>query len=81
MHVNVLFFARARELVGDTDTKMELKDGANTKDLVSALVVKFPKLKDMIHKIVLAVNQEYVTGVQVLHDRDEVALIPPISGG
>jgi molybdopterin converting factor small subunit len=60
---------------------MELTDGSTTSDLVQSITVQYPKLAEMLPAIVLALNEEYVTGTPVLSDGDEVALIPPISGG
>jgi molybdopterin converting factor small subunit len=44
-------------------------------------VAQYPKLEAMLPAIVLALNEEYVTGTPTLREGDEVALIPPISGG
>ena len=63
------------------DIKLELKDDATTTDFIEVIVAKYPKLNDMISKIVLALNQEYLVGVKTLKENDEVALIPPVSGG
>lgn len=60
---------------------MELTDGSTISDLVQSITVQYPKLAEMLPSIVLALNEEYVTGTPVLSDGDEVALIPPISGG
>mmetsp|Transcript_24372 Transcript_24372/g.33573 ORF Transcript_24372/g.33573 Transcript_24372/m.33573 type:complete len:83 (+) Transcript_24372:382-630(+) len=79
--VNVLFFARVREIVGASEINLELGSGANTNDLVNVLVQKYPKLGEIIPKIVLALNQEYVIDTLELKEGDEIALIPPISGG
>ena len=84
MHVSVLFFARARE-VADTD-KMEIESdsGSITCSYVLAEVVRrFPAMQAVLKTCVLAINQEYAEqgDDQELADGDEVAIIPPLSGG
>jgi molybdopterin converting factor small subunit len=62
-------------------TTVELIDGATTDQLMQSIVAQYPKLEAMLPAIVLALNEEYVTGTPTLREGDEVALIPPISGG
>jgi len=81
MKVKVLFFANARDLAGTGEVEMELAEGADTQGLRSALVEQFEDLQDIAESITLAVNQEYTYDTVPLKDGDEVALIPPISGG
>lgn len=80
MKVNVKFFALGRELVGDTDLKIELEEGNNVQDLIELLKNKHPKLNEL-NSFVVAVNQEYAEMEDSLKDGDEVAIIPPVSGG
>ena len=63
---------------------IEINEPYTTQSLREALAQKYEGLKAMVmdtETITLAVNQEYVTGIQDLREGDEVALIPPISGG
>ena len=83
MKVKVLFFAGSREAVGKSEEVVELADGATTSTLVQQLLELHPGLTSVMKSCVLAVNQEYV---QLLEDiplkqDDEVAIIPPLSGG
>jgi molybdopterin converting factor small subunit len=58
-----------------------LADDADTASMLSAVTEQFPQLAAMLDKIVIAVNQEYLQGTMALRDGDEIAFIPPISGG
>lgn len=81
MTVRVRFFAMLRERAGRSDDTCELPDGAAVSDLWDALAGRLPQLAPLAATIRFAVNQEYVDRTHQLHDNDEVALIPPVSGG
>jgi MoaE-MoaD fusion protein len=76
MQVNVRLFAVLRERVGSDEIELELPDGARVCDALEQLG---PLAGDV--PVVLAVNQEYASPDARLHAGDEVALIPPVSGG
>ncbi len=80
MKVEALLFASYREKAGVGRLTLELRDGATVGDLADAMRAKFPELPDP-ERIVVAVNNEYQDHDYVLGDGDEVALIPPVSGG
>ncbi|EEH52787.1 molybdopterin synthase, small subunit CNX7 [Micromonas pusilla CCMP1545] len=81
--IKVLYFARAREVTGGlADETHDLPDDeCHTDALRLALVAKHPGLESVLRTAVFAVNQEYSDGRVSLSERDEVAVIPPISGG
>lgn len=86
IRIKVLFFAAARELAGTGDTSIVLPPppaSQTTAELRSCIATEFPNTAQVVGDITLAVNQEYLPhGEEIeLHDGDEVALIPPISGG
>ncbi|EQC39791.1 hypothetical protein SDRG_03214 [Saprolegnia diclina VS20] len=83
VRVKALYFAAARELLGLREEKIDLGDAPTTATFRATLATKYPHAAEYIQDITLAVNLEYVLGddVRRLHDDDEVALIPPISGG
>lgn len=84
MKVTVLLFAMARELVDSSSVELELPDGeATTKTLTAALVSEYPALSSVMRTAMLAVNRKYVDGDEDLavSSKDEIAVIPPVSGG
>ena len=80
MRVAVRFFAMFRERAGVSHTEVELPDGASPAQLLEHLRTQFPSLPSE-SPVLMAVNSEYVSEEAVLQDGDEVAFIPPVSGG
>lgn len=81
MTVRILLFASLAERLGVRELSLELAGGATVADALDALDAKFESLSAMRDRIALAVNHAYVQGDHVLAAGDELALIPPISGG
>ncbi|MFT5368196.1 MAG: molybdopterin converting factor subunit 1 [Candidatus Latescibacterota bacterium] len=81
MTIKVLFFASVRDLVGDAERMVSLVDGVTVTDLISELASAHKRFIEMVPSMMVSVNQEYVTPDTVLNDGDEVAFIPPVSGG
>ncbi|KAK8504322.1 hypothetical protein V6N13_062671 [Hibiscus sabdariffa] len=81
IQIKVLFFAKARDITGLTELSLVVSSGSTTQDCLNKLVAKFPSLDEIRHCIVLALNEEYTTESAVVKDKDELAIIPPISGG
>jgi molybdopterin converting factor subunit 1 len=80
MHVRVRFFAKLREHTGRAETTWEAARNDTVGDLWVNLCAAFPGL-DTGARVAFAVNREYVDTFHPLHDNDEVAIIPPVSGG
>jgi molybdopterin converting factor subunit 1 len=78
MTIRVLFFAYLRERCG-REARVEVPEGASIADLWTQLRAQHPVLQDATVRF--ALNCVYVDKTQVLHDDDELALIPPVSGG
>ena len=81
LKVDVRFFALYRERAGCDVMALELSTGAIVADLMVEVRRRFPSLAPAASPIVVAVNAEYAGPEAVLKDGDEVALIPPVSGG
>ena len=70
-----------KEVVGRDREEVSLGDGSRLGDLFANLQHRIPKLADFRGAIVLAVNYHYSDADTVLHENDEIALLPPVSGG
>jgi molybdopterin synthase catalytic subunit len=81
MQVKVRYFGMLREIAGRDQEVVQLGDGSRLGDLFAQLQQRIPKLDGFRGSIALAVNYEYSDGTTVLRDNDEVALVPPVSGG
>jgi len=81
MIVRALLFASLRERAARSEETVELGDGATVADLWEVLCAEIPGLEEMGRSMSFAVNQEYVPRDHPLCGGDEVALIPPVSGG
>src|SRR6267142_336352 len=80
MRVLVRLFASYREAAGVGRIDLELPPGAKVKDAIAAVVKEHPLIAEG-RQVVIARNRDYVTPDEPLADGDEVALIPPVSGG
>src|ERR1700687_5477993 len=81
MQVRVLFFGMLKEMVGKSADLIDLPDGASVRDLLARYEVQNPRLKESLPALALAVNQQYAGPDTKLSADDEVALLPPVSGG
>jgi molybdopterin converting factor subunit 1 len=81
MEIDVRYFAMIREIVGRSSERRTVPDEATAGDLFDQLVTEFPRLERVKPVTMVMVNQSYVQPDHTLHEGDEVALIPPVSGG
>jgi molybdopterin converting factor subunit 1 len=81
MQVRVLFFGRLKEIVGRAEDNAELSEGSRVEDLFARYGNQFPELTRFRASVAAAVNQEYAEWGAPLHNNDEVAFLPPVSGG
>ena len=81
MQIRVLFFGQLQEITGVTQEDAELSEGARVNDLFERYGRRFPKLAEFRGSIATSVNQEYADWRQPLETGDEVAFLPPVSGG
>jgi len=70
-----------KDLVGRASESIELHDGASIRDLLAHYEAQIPRLKESLPSVALAVNQEYASPETKLQSGDEIALLPPVSGG
>lgn len=78
MPIKVLFFGRLNDLVHGQG-QMVFENIENTDDLIKDIETRFPRFKDYTYTI--AVNREMISEIKSLKANDEVALMPPFSGG
>ena len=78
--VSVLLFGITRDLTGQSSVSVLLNEGASVRDLLVQLHQDYPALAG-IRSLLVAVNGEYAEVSQMLSTHDEIALIPPVSGG
>jgi molybdopterin converting factor subunit 1 len=81
MRVRVLFFGQLKEIVGFAHDDAELSEGARVEDLFERYGRRFPKLAEFRPSVAASVNQEYAEWRALLTAGDEVAFLPPVSGG
>ncbi len=81
MQVTVRCFAGAREAVGQASLQVEVAEGATAGDVLAHLAAVHPRLQGIAPHLLLSVNREYADRSAPLKAGDELALIPPVSGG
>jgi len=81
MRIKCLFFAGAKDIVGTNELQLELGPDSTSEQLSTQLLSSFPDLQDIWESCIFAVNLTYIDSPVPLKDGDEVAIIPPISGG
>lgn len=79
--VKVLFFGRLKEIVGRAEDSVEIADGAPIETLFSHYGAKHPEIARFRASLVASHNQEFAAWSTPLHSGDEVAFLPPVSGG
>ncbi|MFO0967490.1 MAG: MoaD/ThiS family protein [Gemmataceae bacterium] len=81
MTVRVKLFARARDLARSDYLDIELAEGQTVADLRRAVVVQCPTLAGLAPRCLLAVDNEFAADEAMLGPNQEIALLPPVSGG
>jgi len=81
MKIKVLFFGLTHDLAGLQQEVVEVPEGASLAGLWERYAGRFPRLNELSQAVLLAVNQEIANRARVLEDGDEVAFLPPVSGG
>jgi len=81
MRVRVLFFGMLKDVAGTSSDVVELPDRASIGDLLAHYETKIPQLKSVLPSTAVALNQQYSNVNSELKAGDEIALLPPVSGG
>lgn len=81
MRVKVLFFGMLKDMAGGAEEALELAEGATLGDVFNHYAARHPRIGEMASAIVLARNHEFAAPSTPLADGDEVAFLPPVSGG
>ena len=81
MRIKVLFFGLTHDLTGLREDQVELEEGDNLEHLRRLYETRFPRLRELADSLLFAVNQQVADSAARLHEGDEVAFMPPVSGG
>ena len=81
MLVRLRLFARLRDLCGTSELRRELPDGSDARALWRGLTLEYPALAPYTGSVSCAINEEYAKLTTPLKDGDEIAFLPPVSGG
>ena len=79
--IKVKLFAILRERVGESEITISVPTGITVDYLNSEILKKYPQLKSFNNKFVTSVNWKVTTGDTIISSKDEIALLPPVSGG
>lgn len=81
IEVDVLLFAQAKQIAGSDSVSVSLENNASVADLRKALAESHPDLSSLLSRSSIALDQRYATDDDVVDEKMEVAIIPPVSGG
>jgi len=81
MKIKLKLFAFFRQALGSNELQYEIKAGATAQDLLDDILSKYPALEKSRNHVVITINQQAVHLDAPLHEGDEVAILPPVSGG
>jgi molybdopterin converting factor subunit 1 len=81
VRVKVLFFGRLKDVVGQSEESLDLTDASTVEHLFSLYSERIPELAKYRSSVVASRNQEFSSWDTPLHSGDEVAFLPPVSGG
>ena len=81
MRVIVRLFARLRDAAGAAECDCHVADGATAADVWQSVVAKYPALGPFEGSVSCAINADFAKGTALVQEGDEVAFLPPVSGG
>ena len=80
MNINILAFGIAKDIINGSTLGLEIQNGTTVGDLKIELIAQFPDF-EKLRSLVIAVNEEYQEDGFILSEKDEIVIIPPVSGG
>jgi molybdopterin converting factor subunit 1 len=81
IRLNVLFFGRLKDTIGHAQESIEIPSDSDIEDLFAQCVARYPALAEHRTAIAVSRNREFAAWSTPLHSGDEVAFLPPVSGG
>lgn len=81
VRVTVLFFGRLKDVVGQSEQSLDLNDATTIEQLFALYSQRIPELAKYRSSVVASRNREFAAWDTPLHSGDEVAFLPPVSGG
>jgi molybdopterin converting factor subunit 1 len=81
MNVTVKLFAILRDKAGVAEMRLPIAEGASVSDAMESILQRHPDLKPFANRVAFAVNLTRVDAQAILKEGDELALLPPVSGG
>ena len=81
IRIKVFFFGRVRELTGFTEEECEVREGTTLADLLERYIRRYPQLAGFRASLVASRNQEFAEWDTRIANGDEIAFLPPVSGG
>lgn len=81
IRVTIRLFARLREAAGASECACTVRDGATVGDVWRALANRYPAVAEYERVVSCAINADFARREAAVHEGDEVAFLPPVSGG
>lgn len=81
MKIKLLYFSSIKDKLKKSFEELKIKDNFSINDLIDILKKKYPQISQNLDNVMFAVNEEYQDKKYLLKDGDNVAVIPPVSGG
>ena len=81
MQIKIKFFAGIAEATGQREHVLHIEHAPSVQELIERLVEEFPQAADLMKRCMVSLNHDYAKPEQTITENDEIALIPPVSGG
>ena len=81
MKIETQFFSRLRDVAGGSHLSLEVPEGSTVSDLLARLYAAHPGMQGWDKTLLIAVGLEFAERTQVLHEGDNVSVMPPVQGG